>query len=50
MSIAPLCVSVLPQFLRAETMITVSGLHKSFGPVKAVAGVSFDAKDGRITG
>jgi sodium transport system ATP-binding protein len=31
-------------------MITVSGLHKSFGDVKAVRGVSFSAKDGRITG
>jgi sodium transport system ATP-binding protein len=31
-------------------MITVSGLHKSFGEVKAVRGVSFAAKDGRITG
>jgi len=31
-------------------MISVSGLHKNFGPVKAVDGVSFDAEDGRITG
>jgi sodium transport system ATP-binding protein len=31
-------------------MITVNGLHKSFGDVKAVRGVSFEAKDGRITG
>ena len=31
-------------------MISVKGLHKSFGEVKAVEGVSFDAKDGRITG
>ncbi len=31
-------------------MIRVSGLHKSFGDVKAVDGVSFDAPDGRITG
>jgi sodium transport system ATP-binding protein len=31
-------------------MIRVDGLHKSFGEVKAVSGVSFDAKDGRITG
>ena len=31
-------------------MIRVSGLHKSFGEVKAVDGVSFDAPDGCITG
>ena len=31
-------------------MISVKGLHKSFGDVKAVRGVSFDAADGRITG
>ena len=31
-------------------MITANGLHKSFGSVKAVSGVSFVAKDGRITG
>ena len=31
-------------------MITVENLHKSFGAVKAVAGVSFDAPDGQITG
>ncbi|MEX2126411.1 MAG: ATP-binding cassette domain-containing protein [Woeseia sp.] len=31
-------------------MIRVSGLQKSFGEVKAVNGVSFDAPDGRITG
>lgn len=31
-------------------MIRVDGLHKSFGAVKAVRGVSFDAPDGRITG
>ncbi|HWM27549.1 MAG TPA: ATP-binding cassette domain-containing protein [Woeseiaceae bacterium] len=31
-------------------MIRVSGLEKSFGDVKAVNGVSFDAPDGRITG
>ena len=31
-------------------MIRVSGLCKSFGRVKAVDGVSFDALDGRITG
>ena len=31
-------------------MIHVSDLHKSFGEVKAVRGISFDAHDGRITG
>ena len=31
-------------------MITVNDLHKSFGEVKAVSGVSFTAEDGRITG
>ena len=31
-------------------MIRVEGLHKSFGDVQAVRGVSFDAADGRITG
>ena len=31
-------------------MIVVSDLHKSFGEVKAISGVSFEASDGRITG
>jgi len=31
-------------------MIKVSDLHKNFGDVKAVRGVSFDAPDGKITG
>ena len=31
-------------------MILVDDLHKSFGDVKAVKGLSFEAKDGRITG
>lgn len=31
-------------------MITVSGIHKSFGNVHAVRGVSFDAPDRKITG
>ena len=31
-------------------MIVVDELHKSFGQVKAVRGVSFEARDGRITG
>lgn len=31
-------------------MIKVSNLHKSFGEVKAVQGVSFEARDGEITG
>lgn len=31
-------------------MIRVADLHKSFGEVKAVRGVSFEAGDGRVTG
>ena len=31
-------------------MIVVDNIHKSFGDVKAVRGVSFDAPDGKITG
>jgi sodium transport system ATP-binding protein len=31
-------------------VIRVDGLHKSFGEVKAVRGVSFAAEDGRVTG
>jgi len=31
-------------------MIQVSNLHKSFGKVQAVRGVSFEARDGEITG
>jgi sodium transport system ATP-binding protein len=31
-------------------MIKVEGIHKSFGTVHAVRGVSFDAPDGKITG
>jgi len=31
-------------------MIRVNGLHKSFGEVRALRGVSFAAKDGRVTG
>jgi sodium transport system ATP-binding protein len=31
-------------------MIRVSNLHKSFGKVKAVRGISFDVRDGEITG
>ena len=31
-------------------MIKVDGIHKSFGKVHAVRGVSFDATDGKITG
>jgi len=31
-------------------MIIVKNLHKSFGEVKAVKGVSFEARDGEITG
>jgi sodium transport system ATP-binding protein len=31
-------------------VITVSDIHKSFGKIRAVRGVSFDAPDGKITG
>ena len=31
-------------------MIRVDGIHKSFGEVRAVRGVSFEAPDGKITG
>ena len=31
-------------------MITVNDIHKSFGKIHAVRGVSFDAPDGKITG
>ncbi len=31
-------------------MIRVSGIHKSFGDVRALSGVSFDAPNGKITG
>lgn len=31
-------------------MITVTDLHKSFGKVRAVNGVSFEARDGEVTG
>jgi sodium transport system ATP-binding protein len=31
-------------------VITVNDIHKSFGKVRAVRGVSFDAPDGKITG
>jgi len=31
-------------------MIRVSQLYKSFGKVKAVNGISFEARDGEITG
>jgi len=31
-------------------LILIEDIHKSFGDVKAIAGVSFEAKDGRITG
>jgi len=31
-------------------VIEVSDLHKAFGPVRAVEGVSFTARDGEITG
>jgi len=31
-------------------MIRVDGIHKSFGKIRAISGVSFEAPDGRVTG
>jgi sodium transport system ATP-binding protein len=31
-------------------VITITDIHKSFGKIRAVRGISFDAPDGRITG
>jgi len=42
--------ALLPRLLWAKSMITVDGIHKSFGKVHAVRGVSFNAPDGKITG
>src|SRR5690606_25653790 len=42
--------AVFSRIQRSFTMIRVSNLKKSFGEVKAVDGVSFEAPDGRITG
>lgn len=42
--------ALLPGFFGAIAMIRVDNLHKSFGEVKAVKGVSFTADDGKITG
>ena len=50
MFVAPPCDAVLPQLLRPKTVISVKDLHKSFGDVKAIDGISFEAADGRITG
>src|SRR5205085_7980506 len=35
---------------RSAAVIEASGLHKAFGAVRAVDGVSFVARDGHITG
>src|SRR4051812_20438276 len=35
---------------RSRTMIEVRNVYKSFGPVVAVAGATFTARDGEITG
>ena len=42
--------AVFRRFLRTEAVIRVEGVHKSFGDVRAVRGVSFEAPDGKITG
>jgi sodium transport system ATP-binding protein len=47
---AGICNAVLSRFFRAGAVIVVDRLHKAFGAVKAVDGVSFRAEDGRITG
>ena len=44
------CDAFFPRFLGAQPVIRVDGIHKSFGKVRAVRGVSFDAPDGKITG
>ena len=40
----------LRRLLGADSVIRVEGIHKSFGEVHAVRGLSFDAPDGKITG
>src|SRR5262249_40082398 len=40
----------VPQLQRRWSMIRVEDLHKAFGSIKAVDGVSFEARDGEITG
>jgi sodium transport system ATP-binding protein len=42
--------ALLSGLFGAKPMITVNGIHKSFGKVHAVRGVSFTAPDGKITG
>ena len=42
--------ALLRRLLGARAVIRVDGLQKSFGEVKAVRGVSFNADDGKITG
>jgi sodium transport system ATP-binding protein len=42
--------ALLSGLFGAEPMITVDGIHKSFGEVHAVRGVSFTAPNGKITG
>jgi sodium transport system ATP-binding protein len=42
--------ALLSRFFGADAMIRVDDIHKSFGKVHAVRGVSFEAPDGKITG
>ncbi len=42
--------AVFPGLLGTATMIKGDGIHKSFGDVRALRGISFDAPDGKITG
>jgi len=42
--------AILYQYPRTQPVIKVTGLHKSFGAVKAVQGISFEARNGEVTG
>ena len=39
-----------PRLLGAAAVIRVDDIHKSFGSVHALRGISFDAPDGKVTG
>ena len=45
-----ICYAVFYRLLGSGAVIKVDGIHKSFGKVCALRGVSFDAPDGKITG
>ena len=42
--------AIFPRLLGTGAVIVVDDIHKSFGKVRAVRGVSFKAPDGKITG